>query len=835
MRTQLILATRYLSRRKLRTTLTTLAVVLGVAVIFAVNTLIPTVLSALEGTFLGVSGQVDLTVSSAMGETFDPGVLNTIRQIPGIAAASPALRRQINMGSDGHQLELVGVDLASAQSVRRYHITSGRFLEPGDSASALISEPLAQAAITLGNETLASEIPIPTLRGTVPLKVVGVVSSTAGERVIVPLATAQELFGAPGRINTVDVSISTGTDRGAVKGSLEKALGSAYRVGSVAQQTETFGNMQAAQIGVNLFGILALFMGGFLIFNTFRTVVVERRHDLGMLRAMGATRRTIVSLILVESAIQGVVGTVVGLALGYLLAFAAVTATQRMVEQYVQVRASGVVLSPESFALSIGLGLGVTLLAGLLPAINASRVPVLAALRPEPPASGGFRPGKGTVGGVALAVPAVAGIASGNSTTAGMGALLFLAALVLLAPSLVRPIAAALEPALRLAFAGEARLAEGNMQRRPGRAAVTASAIMIALAIVVTLVSLFTSVQKSFFDYLERSLAADVILLPPSLVLGANVGAGPGLEQGLAKTPGIGTVATLQYAGSVVNGVPAEALGFDPKVYPKVSTFLFDQGGPSVLGEMDAGRVAIVTPVMASNASLKVGDAVQVQTPDGIREYRVGAVAAEFLTAKINTIYISQKNMAADFHRSEDVLLLANLAPGADRDQVKAHIGELLKSYPQFKIYWGADLRAEQRNTISQAFIGIDLLLAVLIIPSLLGLINTLAINVLERTREIGVLRAIGATRRQIRKLVLAESLLLGAAGAALGMLAGLALGYGLTAMVAAAMLPSMSFSFPLNGLLAAAAIALLMAVVASLLPARQAAGLRIVQALRYE
>jgi len=831
MSTQLILAIRYLSRRKLRTGLTTMAVVLGVSIIFAINTLIPTMLSALEGTFLGVSDQVDLTVSSAMGETFDPGVVNMVRKVSGVAAASPALRRQITLDGEGHQLELVGVDLASAQSVRRYQITTGRFLETGDTTGALVSEVLAQAD-GLGP---GGTIPIPTLRGTVPLTVVGIVSSTVGERLTVPLATAQELFGAPGRVNTVDVSISAGADRETVKKELEKALGLSYRVGSVAQQTDAVGSIQAAQIGLNLFGLLALFMGGFLIFNTFRTVVVERRHDLGMLRALGATRGAIVSLILVESAIQGAVGTVLGLALGYLFAFATITAAQGMMEQYLQARANGVFLSPENFALSIGLGMGVTLLPGLLPAINASRVPVLAALRPEPSAIRGFRPGKGTLGGAVLALVSVAGIASGNSTAAGAGALLFLAALVLLAPILVRPIAVILEPALRFAFAGEARIAEGNMQRQPGRAAITASAIMIALAIVVALVSLFASIQKTFFNYLERSLAADVILLPPSLVLGTNVGAGPGLEQGLAGTQGIATVATLQYAASVVNGIPVEALAFDPNVYPKVSTFLFDQGGPSVLGEMDASPVAIVTPVMAANANLKVGDALQVQTPDGIKEYRVGAVAAEYLTAKINTIYISQKNMAADFHRSEDVVLLANLTPGAHRDQVKAEIDRLLASYPQFKLYWGADLRAEQRATISQAFIGIDLLLAVLIIPSLLGLINTLAINVLERTREIGVLRAIGATRMQIRKLVLAESLLLGAAGAALGMLAGLALGYGLTAMLAAIMVPSMRFSFPLDGLIAAMAIALLMAVVASLLPARQAAGLRIVQALRYE
>lgn len=831
MRTQMVLATRYLLRRRLRTALTTLAVVFGVAVIFAVNSLIPSMLSALEGTFLGVSGQVDLTVSSATGETFDPAVTDAVRRVSGVAAASPSLRRLVNVGNGGNQLELVGIDLASAQSVRRYQVTSGRFLESGDSNAALISEPLAQAS----GLRPGSDLPIPTLRGEVPLKVVGVVSSTVGERVIVPLATAQDLFGAPGRANTVDISIAAGADRGTVKAALEGALGPAYRVGSVVQQSDTFGTLQAAQVGLNIFGLLALFMGGFLIFNTFRTVVVERRHDLGMLRAVGATRRTIVSLILVESLLQGVVGTVLGLGLGYLFAFGTIAASDRLLEQYLRARATGVFLSPEIFALSIGLGIGVTLLAGLLPAINASRVPVMAALRPEPPSSGGFRVGKGVLAGGLLAALAVAAIVSGNSTAAGVGALLFLAALVLLAPALVRPIARLLQPALGLAFAGEARIAEGNMRRQPGRAAVTASAIMIALAIIVTLTSLLASIQRTFYDYIERSLAADVILLPPSLVLGANVGAGPALEQSLAKTPGIGVVATLEYAGSVVNGSQVEVLAFDPKVYPKVANFLFDQGGPAVLQEMDAGRVAIITPVMASTAGLRVGDALRVQTPDGITEYRVGAVAAEYLTAKINTLYISQKNMATDFHRSEDVVLMANLAPGADREQVKARIGEMLKSYPQFTLYWGADLRAEQRNTISQAFLGVSLLLVVMIIPSLLGLINTLAINVLERTREIGVLRAIGATRAQIRGLVLAEALLLGAAGALLGMFAGLALGYGLTMMVAAAMVPSMTFSFPLDGLVIAAVIALLMAVIASLLPARQAAGLRIVQALRYE
>jgi len=480
-------------------------------------------------------------------------------------------------------------------------------------------------------------------------------------------------------------------------------------------------------------------------------------------------------------------------------------------------------------------GMGVTLLAGLIPAVNAVRMPVLSALRMEPQGIHEHRPWKGTVAGGILAVMACGAVISRSPSLAGVGALLFLASLVLLAPVALRPLAATLRPLMVWLFPGEARLAEENLSRQPGRSAITVSAITIALATVVTLASMFASVQKSFYTYLEHNLAADIIVLPPSLVLGTNVGSDPGLRQSLAQIPGVGTVATLQYAGCQVNGVAAEALGIEPRVYPQVSTFLFDEGGPSTLDAMDSDRVAIVTPVLASNAGLRTGDTLQVQTPDGIREHRVGAVAAEYLTAKVNTIYISQRNMATDFHRSEDVVLMANLAPGADRNRVGQAVDNLLGNYPQFKLYWGADLRAEQRETIDKAFIGIYVLMVVLVIPSLLGQINTLTINVLERTREIGVLRALGATRAQVSKLILAESLLLGIVGASLGLLGGLALGYGLTTQVAAMMLPSMSFSLPVDGLFIAVLAAVAMSLVASFIPGRQAATLHPMGALRYE
>jgi putative ABC transport system permease protein len=230
-----------------------------------------------------------------------------------------------------------------------------------------------------------------------------------------------------------------------------------------------------------------------------------------------------------------------------------------------------------------------------------------------------------------------------------------------------------------------------------------------------------------------------------------------------------------------------------------------------------------------------VGDKVQVQTAGGPVEYHLVAIGNDYLSAKLNTIYISQADMARDFARNEDILILANLAPGADRAAVKAQMDSLLTRYPQFTMHWGADLRNEQRQVFQQVFAGFYIVALALVLPALLGLINTLAINILERTREIGMLRAIGATRQQIRRLVLAESLLLAATGTALGLLAGLGMGYALTVMLSATMTNQITYSFPLAGILFAIATALLLGVVASLLPARQAARLRIVQALQYE
>lgn len=824
---------RYLMGRKLRTFLTTLAVVFGVTVVLAVNMMMPTIWAALNASEMGVTGQVDMTVTSATGAPFPASVLDKVAQTSGVAAAAPAFQRPVTLpaGTNTPQFDLIGLDPTRAETVRYYQVSSGRFLNAGETDGAVVTQGLAQAM----NLHPGDKLSLPTPGGLVNLTVVGIFAKQTGEQVLVPLQTAQRMYDASGQVTAIDVILAAGTDRDSVKMALLNNLGSAYSVGSAAANSAFAQDIALGGVIFNIVGILTLFMGAFLIFNTFRTLVVERRHDIGMLRAVGATRGTITRLILVESALQGVVGTAIGLVLGYLLGVSAISGLQGLMDQYVRIRLGTPVLPLDAVILAVVLGIGMTMLAGLLPALNAGRVPVLVALRGDGGEVQKRRASIGNIIGAGLAIIGVVLLFVGDARMATLGGVLILTGLVMLAPLLLHPIARALEPVTRWMFSREGLIAEGNMERNPGRSAITMSALMIALAIIVALWGVFSSIQDSYIKNLQKSLGADILLLPPSLgVWTGDVGVTNEFEQKLAQIPGVGNVAGLSYTPAQANGTSVQLMGFDPVAYPKVSSVMFTEGNDGTYAQLANGRTAIASGILASSLGVKVGDSVSLRTTGGAQSYRIVGIGAEFSSMKIATLYISKQNMAADFSSPEDLVVMANLAPGANAEAVRASVEKLVQSYPQLTLYWGADYRAQAAKELEQLFSAFFVILIVFAVPSVLGLINTLAINVLERTREIGVLRAIGATRGQVRRLVLAESLLLSMVGTVLGLLAGLALGYALVTFIGATVYAT-TYYFPVVGVLVTISLAIVIALLASALPARQAARVKIVQALQYE
>lgn len=845
-RLQVALAARYLWGRKLRTFLTTLAIVFATLLIFGMNILLPTMLKAFQANILAASGQVDVTVTLKTGEAFSANVMNKLRSVAGIRAMAGSLSRTINIPDNYYgrrsgitALTLTGIDPRTASMLRNYPIKEGRFLRSGDTNSAVIASSLADS---LGLR-VGDKLHLPTTEGDVALKVVGLLPARAlpgNEEVLVTLTEAQKLLDLDGRINTIEINLDT-TDtaqREAIQKAIQAALGDDYTLGGLASGSEVLASIQIGQVTMNLFGFLALFMGGFIIFNTFRTIVAERRHDIGMLRALGASRGTIIGLILTEGCLQGAAGTLTGMALGYLIGAVLLKIMQPALAMFLHLQMSAPVVQPSLVILTIVSGVGVTLLAGLFPAFSASRVTPLEALRPSISEAIQRTAVAGAVVGGVLLVLAAIGLASGNLGLAAIGCLLFMVGMVLVAPALVKPIASFFSRLMALAFAreGTGTLAQSNLNRQPSRSAVTASTTMVGLAVIVGVAGVVWSITGGFLKVLERSLGSDYLIIPPSVAMwNSNVGAAADLGERLRATPGVGIVTSMRFAAATANGTAVSLLGIDPTTYPKVASLTFQAGDPSTAYRaLGAERALIANGIFASQAGLHVGDVVRLSTPTGDKPYRIIAIAGDYLNAKVMTAYISQTYLAKDFHKDEDILFQVNLAPGADATSVEAKLRKILADYPQFKLISGKSYIDENKQLFKAAFAVYFVLLGVLALPSLIALLNTLAISVIERTREIGMLRAIGATRRQVRRMVIAESLLLSGIGTAFGLLAGLYLGYVMVIGLSTSGFP-VEYIFPFAGLVAAIAVGLIFGVLAALIPARQAAGMEIVRALRYE
>ncbi|HEY3317951.1 MAG TPA: FtsX-like permease family protein [Coriobacteriia bacterium] len=835
MRTALTLAWRYLNGRRLRSFLTSLAVIFGVMIIFSLNSLLPTITATFDASVKAAAGAVDLEVTGKTDQTFSTDVLQKVRRTEGVDVATGVLQQAIPLPPKAPTgtISLTGVDPLPYSQIHPPRVLSGRFLVPSDGNAMVIGEGLAKSAGLGPGDTFA----IPSATGSIRFKIVGVISAPAigTEQVWVPLKAAQAMLSQGGLINVIDASYVPNANHDEIARMVSLKLGPRYKIGGIAGASQLFANLQTAQAAFDFFGFMALAMGGFIIFNSFRTIVSERRRDIGMLRAIGASRGTVIGIIGIESFLQGALGTGLGLVAGYFITVGMLAGLAPIYETYLHMSVGPPIFTAGNFILTISLGLGVTLVGGLYPAITASRISPLDALRPNmADVDTATYTRRGIIGAVMGAV-ALALFLARSPSLATLGAFLFLIGLIVAAPALVRPIATVFGRAFTLLFASEGEVARANMARQPGRAAVTASAMMIGLGVIVAMLGLVTSIFAGFFGYLDKSLGADYLLIPQNIVLASgNVGAGPQLTSEIQKTPGVGTVSTLRIASAQMNGKDIEVLGIDPKTYPQVSGLQFSGGNANTAyADLAGGRSLIVNAITASTYNVKVGDVVTLATAEGDKKYRAVAVGNDYLTAKLSTVYISQDKLKEDFHVSSDVLLMANRRPGADAATVQKSLEKVVKQFPAFKLYTAGSWRAEQSATFGATMFLFYGLVAVLAAPSLLALLNTLAMSVLERTREIGMLRAVGSTRRQIRRMVLAESLLLSAAGTGFGLLAGLLLGYALTE--ATASIYPIAYYFPYSGIVTAIAVGLLSGVVASIIPARSAARLDIIQALQYE
>lgn len=841
---QFTMALRYLWGRKLRMFLTTLAISFGVMVLFGLNSMIPSMMTAFNRTMMTSAGKVNLVVSHITGNNFDAARLDVVQSVEGVASAVGLLQQNVNMPiSMGGSIDsntgvaavnVVGADPQDVQTVRAYAVAEGRFLQPGESGEAVVSKTLAQKLDLAPGSTLK----LPSSTGTADFLVVGVLEPglTLTDEAVISLPDAQTLFNLPGQISSIEMMFAAGVDDEQVKTAVLSAVGADFQQSGEDALSELAASIQLGEAAFGIFGFMALAMGGFIIFNTFRTIIAERRRDLGMLRAVGASRRMVLGTILFESLIQGILGTLLGLAMGYAMAYGFMLLVSNMTRSLMRMELGAPVITPATLATAVLLGIGITVLSALYPALTATRVTPLEALRPSAGVSELRKAQRRALIGVALIVLSALGLIFGSFELSGISTLVFFVGLVLIAPALVYPVARYLGGLLNLTFHSEGQIARGNLARQPSRAAVTASAMMIGLAIVIALAGLVVSIKEGFFSYLDRSLGADYLVMPPSLVLGGgNLGAAPDLSDEIRGVDGVDMVTTLRLASSQINGNNLQLIGLEPQTYGQVSGLEFSKGSAEeAYAALEKGNAMIVNGIFSTQHGVKSGDQILLKTPEGDQPFQVVAVGLDYLNAKLATGYISQADMERYFHQTSDVLLMANAVDGADKEQVGAAINTLLKQYPSFSLVDATSFKASQGKMFDAAMGFMYVLMMVLALPGLIAMINTLTISVLERTREIGLLRAVGSTRKQVRRMVLAESLLLAGLGTLMGLVVGIWLGY--------VLVNAMNFSgfvvnyyFPYTGVLIGLVVGLLFGVLAASLPARQAEQMDVVTALRYE
>ena len=567
------------------------------------------------------------------------------------------------------------------------------------------------------------------------------------------------------------------------------------------------------------FAAVALFVGAFVIFNTLSITVAQRAREFATLRTLGASRRQVLRSVLLESLALGVTASLLGLGLGVALAKGLSSLMQALGLSLPQ---TALVFAPRTAIVALAAGTSVTLLAGIVPAFKATRVPPIAAVREGAILHGsGVR---GQLGGLALGILGAlllvkVAVANGGVVSIVAGAMLLFVGMAAIATRLVPGLVSVVgRPALLAGgFAGQ--LATRNAVRNPGRTASTAAALMIGLALVTFVAVLAHGVVGSDTNAVKTQIAADYVVQSadgwstfPKAV-----------EPAVAKLGG--TVSAVRYERGRVGKSGVDVNGIDANV-AKGLHFNWKHGSDAMLTSLGA-HSAVVRKTFANDHHLAVGDSFTLRTPTGrsLRLMVAGIYDPPALDQIVGSILIGHPAFDHTFLRPQDQYLLVN-------GSTKARLAAALEPYPEAKVFSQAEFVKARSAFISKLLNLVYVLLALSVIVSLFGMVNTLVLSVFERTRELGMLRAVGMTRRQTRRMVRHESIITALIGAAIGLPLGLGLAWVVIQRLSSV---GVHYQLPATTLAVFVGVAAIAGIGAAVLPARRASRLNVLKALQYE
>jgi putative ABC transport system permease protein len=650
--------------------------------------------------------------------------------------------------------------------------------------------------------------------------------------VVFDTATAQKAFDAPDQFDAIQVAADQGVTPEDLRDRIQNVLPSQYQAKtgaeSAAQQSDDVKKaLGFFTIALLVFADIALFVGAFTIYNTFSILVAQRTRELALLRALGASRAQVRRAVLGEAVIVGLVASVLGLAFGFVVAIG----LQALLNAFgIDLPSTSLQILPRTIIVSILIGLGTTVVSSLVPAARASKVPPIAALR-DPVASVSTFSTRRTIigivvtlGGAAALLLGLVGNTSNGGLLVGLGAGLVFLGVAVLSPLFARPVARAIGAPLARFLGISGRLGRENAMRNPKRTASTAAALMIGLGLI-GFVSIFAaSVKTSANDALEQTLKADYIVTSTSFQPFSQ-----DVATQLSANSAFDAVSQVRIGIMGYKGAATQVSGMDPATITQVAQVQMTSGSVSALAQNDA---LLVWQQTAESNGWKVGDTIPVEfNRTGKQNLKLVGVYKD--NRLLGNWVVSLDTYDRNFTQQLDTFVLATRSPGTTQSQASTAAKQITDAFPNVQLQDQAQFRQAQASQIDQLLGLISALLALAILIALFGIANTLALSVYERTREIGLLRAVGMARLQVKRMIRWEAVIIAVFGALLGVVVGIFFGW---AMVQALKDQGITaLTIPGGQLLIYVLIAAVAGVVAAIAPARRAAKLNVLEAITTE
>jgi putative ABC transport system permease protein len=841
--------------RKVRAALTSFAVFLGVAFVAGSFVLTDTIFAAfdeifsesLKGTSVVITAENPVEQESGEIPTVSASLLPRVVRTPGVREAAGAI---FTPGAffDAEN-EKIGNKFAPKfiSSTLPGQLESLNYVEghvPRGPSEASLDKAAADAAdLKPGDKIkLISQGSLQTFR-LVGLTQLGSASFGGASIAQVTLPVAQRLTHKRGRFDQISVAADEGVSPQALKRRIAKRMPVGVRVETAEENADRASDEIREGLGflqtfLLVFGFIAVFVGSFLIFNTFSITVAQRISEFGMLRTLGASRRQILTTVMVEALAIGLLGAILGIGGGFLIA----AAINALFEAFgIDLPTTSLVMETRTVVVALLVGVVVTLVSSLIPALRSTRVPPIAALhsfRPTPTRSRrlvylalSILLGAAGLGMVLLGLFGSGG-AGARAGLMGGGAVAVVFAVSLFSPRLVPPLAAVAGWPLERMRRLTGRLARENAERNPSRTAVTAAALMIGVTLVAFVTVFAAGLKSTVAQIVDENFAG-------GLVIQNTDGFSPipnGTAKAAERVPGVALVATIRGAEAKVlegrnPGAKTRVNAPTPDIGEAVN-IEWKQGGPATLRKLGDGE-AIVADDFAGSHDLEVGSRFRLLTQTGAQpRFRV---AGEFDSklGVLGSVLVTQRVMAREFDQTQDLTDFVELEDGAEAEQVQALLTKGVElAFPVAEVLNQQELKESREEQINQLVMLVYALLVFAILISLFGIVNTLALSIHERTRELGMLRAIGMSRRQVRTMIRYEAVITALIGGILGLVLGL-----IFATLIAQPLKDEGFtlSYPVVSLVVLLVLAGLAGVLAAILPARRASRLDVLQSLQYE